>query len=121
MFSNSKRLTLDHRLIRVDNEDITDPKKIADAVVEHFTQKGTKLANSIQAERYALQSSNHSFDCHPTDPDEISMVITQLRNAAQGYDQVQAFILKSAVKVIVLPLSILINISLELGIVPLAL
>lgn len=107
--------------IKTEDGDATDPREIANAFNVHFTQIGPKLANSIQAERYTPRSTNHSFDLHLVDPDEISKIITQLCNAAPGYDQMQALILKSVVNIIAPPLSALINMSFEQGTVPVAL
>lgn len=71
-----------------ENRDVIDPKEIADTFNLHFTQIGSILANSIHSERYVLGSINHLFELHPVDPEEISKIIMQLRNAAPGYDLV---------------------------------
>lgn len=107
--------------IQLDGNLITDPLEMACSFNDYFTSIGPNLASSISTDRYTLEPVDHSFILSPTNPEEISKIIKQMRNAAPGFDQVQASVLKATANTIAVPLACLINMSFQQGKVPLAL
>lgn len=97
---------------------------------KYFATVGTSLANNIlnkvgktELELASLakssESPNQSFFLYPTDQNEISKYIMQLRNnSAPGLDRIRNQLMKSIVKHISIPLSHICNLSLSSGCFP---
>ena len=91
----------------------------------HFSNIGRSLATSINDSHIngfhsCLKSpSSSSIYLHPTSPQEIIKLIYNLdSNKASGYDDISPFILKTAVHIIPLPLSIILNLCISNGVFP---
>jgi hypothetical protein len=110
----------------IDNISVNDPKKIADGFCHYFTNVGKTLAANIpnvgiNPQTYLSKQKHvkNSIYLNPTSPDEIAKIIKSLKQSkSSGKDNISNVFLKKINTAICLPISIIINMSLELGIVP---
>jgi len=110
----------------IDNISINDPSKIADCFCHYFTNVGKTLAAnipkvSINPHTYLSKQKHvkNSIYLNPTSPDEIANIIKTLKQSKScGKDNISNVFLKKINTAICLPISIIINKSLELGTVP---
>ena len=114
----------------INNETITDPNIIADNFCQYFSTVGQSLANKIPQPRICSRSylssrkerNNNSFFMNPTDPTEISNIIKALKpKKSCGIDNLSSYFLKLIAGSLANPITLLINESLNSGIVPSAL
>ena len=114
---------------KIDNETVSDSKSIADGFCKYFSNVGPEFANKIpksnQSPHHYLilnwkkRRNNTSIFLSPTDPDEIHKIIKSLKSKKNcGNDQLTSKFFKSVAETISVPISILINISLETALVP---
>ena len=111
--------------VYVNNASITDPAKIAEEFIDHFTRVGKSLAESFDDHNsknfltYLKTPCISSIYMLPTTPQEVCMAINSLKlNKASGNDDILPFSLKMAAQSIASPLSMLINSCFTYGIFP---
>ena len=114
-------------MFKVNNETIRDPKTIADKFCEYLADIGPKFASKIDNPNVPFHNylnkkkiqKHQSFFMTPTDPVEISKIITSLKpKNSSGHDKINANLLKTLKPVITLPICLIINKSIETGTVP---
>lgn len=122
--NNDKHSISDNFLI--DNISVSDPRKIVDGFCHYFTKVGKTLAADIpdvglNPHTYISKqkSVKNSIYLNPTSPDEIEKLINSLKQSKScGIDNISNEFLKKINTAICLPISIIINMSLEFGTVP---
>jgi len=109
-------------LLSVNNEQITDPKQINEHFVSHFTQVGRIQSEKIPTSKKASEDymtniiNSNSAYFNPTDEFEVCEIIHKMKpTSSKGYDEISSTILKNIMISIAIPLSILINRSLNEG------
>ena len=109
---------------KINNENITDPNKIANEFCNFFTNVGITYANEIPKSKfthhhYMQNKVQTNMFMAPTDPYEIIKIIDTLkRKNSTGHDNISSSLIKDIKHVIAQPLTILINKSLQNGAVP---
>ncbi len=108
----------------VDGKLTNDPQKIANGFCKFYTNIGKEFASKIPQSgkkpmEYLGPKLNKSFFLSPTDPIEVSKVISNLPNKkSSGYDSFNSLFVKKIAIQIADPLSKLVNKSFTDGIVP---
>ena len=106
---------------------INNPNEIANTFCEYFTEIGPKFANDIPPPRnnsnYYLRIKKHrnpkSLFLTPTDPTEVLSILKELKSKnSAGHDTISTKFIKDIGPSICAPLSIIINRSLETGVMP---
>ena len=112
---------------KLNNKNLTNPQDIADQFCNFFTNIGPKYANDIPA---STNTSDHylklktypnvnSIFFEPTDPEEILAILRTMKGKnSSGHDNINSKLLKAVDSCIIKPISILINKSIQHGIVP---
>jgi hypothetical protein len=109
---------------RINNVSVSDPNQISNEFCKFFTNIGHEYAAAIPPAQkpyhfYLKERVTKSIFLEPTDPNEIFRIITSLKNKKScGHDNMSSSFFKDISNQVSLPISILINKSLELGIVP---
>ena len=109
---------------KINDTDVTNPKQIADDFCSFFTNIGSKYANDIpkskfEYSKFLKNKSKDSMFIVPTDATEIVKIIDSMKNKnSSGHDCITSSLIKDCKYAIAQPLSILMNKSLESGIVP---
>jgi len=110
--------------IKVDRTVISnDSAKIAEAFNNHFSQIGTKLADSIPEGQYAfneyLRRSHSTFSLRHTTVEEISKTLKSIDSKkATGLDGIPSYFIKLASPIISQSLMKIFNHSIDKGIFP---
>jgi len=102
---------------------INDPKQIVEEFNKFFVQIGSSLASEIpnsMKRPLDLMSGTYDFSMFvtPTNELEITDIVKQLKDVSVGYDNISRAILMYILPVIVSPLTHLINMSFQTGLVP---
>lgn len=117
----------------VNGVNITNPKIIANEFCKYFSNIGPCLSENIgmadkSFEMYLKQQENpelrryRSFYLNPTDPYEVHKIINGLKpKKSQGNDNISVWLLKKLINPLSLPISLIINKSLQMGYIPQAL
>ena len=107
------------------NDEITEPKQIADGFCKFFANIGKKYSENIadgqkNFKDYLGSSSNkHSIFLTPTDPNEVSKILNKSKaKTSCGHDNLSMMFIKNISSAICHPLSVIINKSMQSGIVP---
>jgi hypothetical protein len=109
---------------KVNNQFISNPKAIADRFCDYFTNIGPNLAKTIPtgaSSFHSYLSGNfiNSLFLEPTTEQEVGKIINTLRYCvASGYDNIPMWIVRGSSHLILEPLTHLINLSINSGIVP---
>ena len=109
---------------KIDDKNVTDPTQIANEFCKFFTNIGMKYANNIPTSRfhhmhYMKEKQPQTMFLIPTDEIEISKIISSLKpKNSCGPDKLTSILLKSLKTELAPLLTILINKSLETGLVP---
>jgi len=113
------------KTFQLDNNSINDPDNIANAFCDYFSKIGPKLSkeitksNKTYTQYMNLVPPENSMFFIPTDPQEITTIIKLLApKKSTGMDNISSWLLKELNSVINVPLSILINKSMQQGIFP---
>ena len=109
---------------KIDNREILNPKEIANRFCEYFTNIGPNLAKNIPASANSHQSylkgnfvDSLFFDS--ASQQEVIDLVNDLRSGtAAGYDTISVSIIKESIGIISEPLTHIINLSFQSGIVP---
>ena len=112
--------------LSINGEIVSDPAAILEKFNSHFSNIGQSLVTSITNDShindfhsYLKSPCSSSIYLHPTSPQEITTLIYNLdSNKASGYDDISPFIIKTAVQIISLPLSIILNLCISNGVFP---
>jgi exonuclease III len=103
--------------LKINNEPLSDPLDIANALNEHFVVKPREVQNFPNLSHININPV--SFFLAPTSPCEVAETISSLNNSnAAGTDEIPCNILKNVRGYIALPLSDIINASFEQGAYP---
>ena len=111
-------------MFHVNNGTIRHPQKIADKFCDYFTEIGPKFASKIPNpikpfQHHLIRPNPHSLFMAPCVPLEINKVISSLKpKSSCGHDKISSKLVKMLKESVSLPLSIIVNKSLESGIVP---
>ena len=111
-------------MFNINNNKITNAKTISDKFCEYFSEIGHRYASSIPSpnkpfQDYLQHANRNSFFMMPTDPIEVSRIITSLKpKTSSGHDGISSKLLKCLTPSITVPISIIINKSFQTGIVP---
>ena len=112
-------------IFTINGKDETDHNIISNEFCNYFTDVGRNLANKIPKSNntyhyYMPQNSNHnSIYFTPTNTEEISDIINVLKNKkSTGHDGISSSLIKQIKTAICIPLTTIINKSLETGQVP---
>ena len=102
---------------------ITDPVEIANKFCSYFSSIGPNLARGIQSSASHRSFLNGSFTqsmlFNPTTQDEIAEIAkTFLPGKAAGYDQMPMTVIKESILLVSEPLTHIMNLSIQHGIVP---
>ena len=105
------------------DREITDPVEIANKFCSYFSSIGPNLARGIQSSASHRSFLNGSFTqsifFNPTTQDEIAEIAkTFLSGKAAGYDQIPMTVIKESILLVSEPLTHIINLSIQHGIVP---
>ena len=111
---------------KIDNTITKNASKISNKFCEYFSDIGNQFASKIPKpdkpfHHYLNHNTNYqrSIFMSPTDPEEISRIIASLKcKNSSGHDGISSKLLKSLQPALCLPISILINKSMETGQVP---
>ena len=112
--------------INVDGIIVEQSKEIANALADHFANIGKTLSDKLPQpknliNRYInkIPTCPNSMYLNPTCPLEIDQIIKNMQNKkSSGYDNISNQMLKWLRPVIIQPLSIIFNMSMEQGIFP---
>lgn len=111
----------------INNAEVTDKKIIAESFCQYFTNVGPKSADNIPpsaltSKHYLQMNDNRttqSFFLTPTDPQEILAILKNVKaKQSTGHDNLSTNLLKSMKESLSIPLSKIVNKSLQSGIVP---
>jgi hypothetical protein len=103
---------------------LTNPKLINNAFCKYFTEVGSKFAAEIPPpsepfNKHMPPKSKTSLFMYPTDPEEINKITSSLKpKTSLGHDRISSKLIKLLSNSIKIPLSKIINKSLESGMVP---
>ena len=109
------------------NSNISDPHIIANKFCEYFTNIGLTYANNIPSSNHIphfylskrKQRNPNSIFLSPTDANEIENILKTLKNKnSAGHDELSTSFMKSIGHSIAYPISVIINKSIQTGIVP---
>ena len=110
---------------KVNDGIISDPNQISTEFCKYFTNIGRDFASKIPSPQQSFatylggDNNPHSFFMEPCDPNEISNIITSLKSKTScGLDGVSPKTMKLLNHSISTPISILVNKSLQSGVVP---
>lgn len=112
--------------IKLDQTEFTQGTEICNAFGRHFSTIGKKFAQKIKKSQHDLDyyckkipTNNNSMYMKPTNPEEISNIIGTLANkSSHGYDKISNKLLKELRPVVLTPLVIIFNRSMEEGVFP---
>lgn len=108
----------------INNNMISDPKKIADEFCQYFTNVGTSLANKILPSSHSFESFLkpavlETIFLRPTHESELREICMSFKNGrVSGYDNIPMHTIKNVFEFISKPLTHIINKSLENGVFP---
>ena len=114
-------------IFNINNNKVSEPRIISDKFCEYFSNIGSSLASKIpspntQYNEYLnrnKKSNLNSFFMSPTSPDEVHKIIASMKpKHSSGYDHITSKLLNDINDVICDPLSMIINKSIETGVVP---
>ena len=119
---NKKQSTLTSKFISNGNE-ITNPTDIANMFNNYFVNIGPTLASKIppKGNKYLEYLSHLNFESmflEPTNAQEVTKTINNLKDGAPGPDEICPKNLKTIAHCIALPLSKLVNLSFKDGVFP---
>ena len=112
------------QIFNINNIQTEDKSKISDAFCSYFTDIGNQCAASIgpsskQFNEYLIGNCSKSLFLHPTDKRDVIRIINELKpKNSCGHDGLSSKLVKDLKNEIALPLSIMINTSIESGHVP---
>ena len=120
---NKKKCYGNQSEFKIEDKVINDPKEIVNRMNNFFVQIGASIQDNIPASNTDPVSLmrgcyDNSLFFVPTNEQEVTNVILQLKGTSSGYDNINCSILKYILPAIVKPLSHLINVSLQTGQVP---
>ena len=127
MLGHSNDKSTIQNTFRYNNQVLHHPKDIANGFCDYFANVGPQFAKMIPTSKYDhnhyLTSQNYpnpsSIFISPTDPSEINKIISGLKSKKScGHDNLSTSFLKQIALEIAAHISILVNKSLEHGIVP---
>lgn len=117
---NSSRTVVEK--IQINNEEVSDKQKIANAFNNYYSEIGQKLADGIKAPSDYKEKGTRNVNCmflYPTDADEVLSTIGELKsNKSPGIDKIGTSELKTVADLISLPLAHIVNRCFEDGIFP---
>ena len=110
----------------LNNKEYTSGKDICNVLAKHFSTVGKTYANNIKSSTRNLNYNcnkiplnNNSLYFNPTSVLEINKIINKLENKnSYGFDQISNKLIKELCPVILYPLMLVFNKSLEEGIFP---
>ena len=112
------------QIVNIKNIQTEDKSKISNALCSYFTDIGNQYAASIgpyskQFNEYVIGNCSNSLFLHPTDKRDIIRIIHELKpKNSCGHAGISSKLVKYLTNEIALPLSIMINTSIERGHVP---
>ena len=122
---NPRKIKKDNKIKELfyNNKHITNDQEISDALNEHFSTIGSKLANKTTSQTphqdYLHTPNQHNFFLHPTDINETLKVIQNLKTKKScGHDNISPKLLKINADILTKPITYIINLSFKNGIVP---
>ena len=111
--------------LKIDNNKINDPVKIANTLNDFFSNIGPELASKFQDRdnnsfmRFMGESSQQSMCMYETNPDEVQKLITKLKiKKSSGFDELSAKFLNICAPYISEPLANIFNSSIINGVYP---
>ena len=108
----------------VNGKKLTDPQLITNEFCKYFTEIGKSYADNIPQStkhfsEYLRNKQENSFYFIPTNPVEISQMIDKLKpKRCSGIDRIPCKLIKELKHELLIPLTIIVNNSLESGTVP---
>ena len=108
----------------INSEYLTDKAKIATEFNKYFAEIGETISNNVtktgtKYSNFLKHKIPHSFFFIPTDPGEILKITNKLKmKSSQGFDNLSTKLLKSTIDEILIPLTHIINLSMQSGTVP---
>lgn len=107
---------------KIGNEIVCCPSKISNSFNKYFVNVGASLAskipNSCNDPLEYVSGIDNSIFINETNPEEIKLIINNLKNSSPGHDDIDIRILKNISAEITQPLTYLFNLSLNQGIFP---
>ena len=109
---------------RNNGETITDPNTIANNFCDYYSNIGETLASKIpfahkHFSQYLSNSNERSIFINPTHPEEIENIIRNMKpKKSQGKDNINSVFIKKIKESICRPLTLLMNKSIDNGVVP---
>lgn len=101
---------------------ITNPNKISNKLNQHFAEVGKTDSNNIDfqnIDKYITHTQKNSFVLYETTPEEIELIIDQMKNKdSEGPDQIPMSAIKHVKEILSHILSKLINKSISSGVYP---
>jgi retron-type reverse transcriptase len=107
-----------------DNTEVTDPAVIANKCCQYFSSIGPNLAKKVPNTlgsplKYLNENFPHSVFFSPASKDEIVNIVRSFKSdSAAGHDNIPTNIIKQSIDLIAEPLTHIINLSINNGIVP---
>ena len=116
--SSTKQSTFEHN-----GNLINDPLEISNRFNNYFTAVGSNLAANIghvdkSPTSFMKGTYDHSLFLSPTNDEEVTKILLELKNSSPGYDGISIKVLKSTRDIIIPLLVHIINTSLQTGIFP---
>ena len=109
----------------INQEKVTDKKQIVNEFNNYFNNTGTQMAESIQSDSsnafkdHLCQTYNTTFNFQNVNESDIKNIIKSLNSkSSTGYDGISTVLLKKLQSVLIRPITLIINQSLNSGIFP---
>ena len=121
---NKKKVDNKIKSIQYNGSKVKDKTEIANIMNNFYCNIGKKLSKQItkpNEEPKEIENNSKSMFLKPTNADEVTKIIKELKNKAGGGDKINAMTLKIIAPYIALPLAYLCNLSLEKNVWPEAL
>ena len=120
---NKKKSNHVQSLFKHNDKEITDPLEIVERFNNFFVNVGPSTAAKIpdtaqNPSHYMKGNYPCSFYVTPVTPEELDLIIRNLKNSSSGWDELSAQIIKSAKLFLIDPLVFICNLSLTTGIFP---
>ena len=111
-------------IFTIENQDVSDSEVIANRFCDYFSNIGPNLAKKVHASSCSIRwfltgNFMNSFFCEPTTQPKILETVKSLRSGtAAGFHNISTWSVKNNIDSIFEPLTHIVNLSIESGIVP---
>jgi hypothetical protein len=120
---NKKKSSVTPTVIKINNKEIHDKSRIANSFNNFFINIGKDLAKKIENSDknptdYITRRNPHTIFLEPVLSDEVTKIITNLKNSAPGWDGICSKVIKATHASFTIPLLHVLNLSITTGTFP---